>query len=54
VVEGLSGTISRVEELDMFNGFKVVNNGLSVSHLSMQITRTLFFGEGLVENLWTL
>jgi hypothetical protein len=48
VVEGLSGTISRVEELDMLNGFKLVNNGLSVSHVSMKITPSF------LENLWTL
>ncbi|MCH92675.1 LINE-1 reverse transcriptase like, partial [Trifolium medium] len=53
VVEGLSGAISREEELGMFKGFKVGNNGLFVSHLQYA-DDTIFLGEASVENPWTL
>ncbi|GAU37373.1 hypothetical protein TSUD_22470 [Trifolium subterraneum] len=53
VVEGLSGAVSRAEELGMFKGFKVGNNGLFVSHLQYA-DDTLFLGEASLENLWTL
>ncbi|MCH80102.1 LINE-1 reverse transcriptase like [Trifolium medium] len=52
VVERLSGTI-RKAELGVFKGFKVGNNGLSVSHLQYA-DDTLFLGEATVENPWTL
>ncbi|MCH88112.1 LINE-1 reverse transcriptase like [Trifolium medium] len=53
VVEGLSGAIFRAEELGMFKGFKVGNNGLFVPHLQYA-DDTIFLGEASVENLWTL
>ncbi|GAU48001.1 hypothetical protein TSUD_404780 [Trifolium subterraneum] len=53
VVEVLNATISRAEEIGMFKGFKVGNSGLSVSHLKYTYD-TIFLGETLVENLWTL
>ncbi|GAU30313.1 hypothetical protein TSUD_211700 [Trifolium subterraneum] len=52
VVEGLSATIRRAEEIGMFKGFKVGNSGLSVSHLQYAYD-TIFLGEASVENLWT-
>ncbi|GAU43075.1 hypothetical protein TSUD_194290 [Trifolium subterraneum] len=53
VVEGLSATIRRAEEIGMFKGFKVGNSGLPVSHLQYAYD-TIFLGEASVENLWTL
>jgi len=33
VVEGLSGAVRSAEERNLFSGFKVGNEGLSVTHL---------------------
>lgn len=53
VVEGLSGLVRSAEALGLYQGFKVGNSGLSISHLQYA-DDTLFLGEATMNNLWSL
>lgn len=53
VVEGLSGLIHSVVEKGLYQGFKVGNSDLSISHLKYA-DDTLFLGDALMANLWAL
>lgn len=53
VVEGLSGLVRSAESHGLYEGFKVGNSGLSISHLQYA-DDTLFVGEASMQNLWSL
>jgi hypothetical protein len=53
VAEGLGGIMKRAVEMWRFNGFRVGNNDLVVSHLQYA-DDTLCIGEASVANLWSL
>jgi hypothetical protein len=53
VVEGLSGLVRSPEARGLYQGFKVGNSGLSISHLQYA-DDTLILGEASVQNLWSL
>jgi exonuclease III len=53
VAEGLGGVIRKAVELELFKGFLVGNDGITVSHLQYA-DDTLCIGEASVQNLWTL
>jgi hypothetical protein len=53
VVEGLSGVMSKAEELGLFKGVSVGSLPVVISHLQYA-DDTLCIGEASVENLWAL
>jgi len=53
VVEGLSGLVRSAEAHGLYQGFKVGNSGLSISHLQYA-DDTIFLGEASMTNLWSL
>jgi hypothetical protein len=53
VVEGLSGLVRSAESRGLYQGFKVGNSGLSISHLQY-VHDTLFLWEASMANLWSL
>jgi hypothetical protein len=53
VAEGLGGLMKKAVSSSRFQGFRIGENGLSISHLQYA-DDTLCVGEATVDNLWTL
>ena len=53
VVEGLGGLVWSAESHGLYQGFKIRNSGLSISHLQYA-DDTLFVGEASMSNLWSI
>jgi hypothetical protein len=53
VAEGLGGLMKRAVASNCFNGFRIGNSDMVVSHLQYA-DDTLFIGEATIDNLWTI
>jgi hypothetical protein len=53
VAEGFGGVMKNAVEQNLFKGFSIGGDGVSISHLQYA-DDTLCIGEALVQNLWTI